>query len=513
MLALRGLLVAATLLATPVADPGPAAEAEAAFLLAVKRTRGPRTGDLFTLPNPYNFVSELGYDDEDFSHIPGRGLLRQHGTYHSTSWRYDKRVPLVFYGPGRVPAGRRLAAPATHQDLPATYAWLMHTLPPRDCGGRVLREAFGAAAAPPRVILTIVIDQGGRTLLAAHPGAYPHVAALMAGGTDFSNAESTALETETVPGHVGIGTGSWPGKSGTAANDFYASGLGTKQYFFTAETAHSPFWIETPTLADAWLRETHNRAIVIGQSHADRAAIGMVGHGSAYVGNAKPIVVFYDTHSGHLETNPSYYALPPYLADLDSGAYMRKFTGGTGRWMEHDIANADAVRRSPVLVELEGDAFARMIDHEPIGQDDVCDLLYVSFKSSDAVGHHYGYESEEAGAVLTAIDRQVDRLVKAVQAKAGAAHTLVVLTADHGATPLPELSGGSRLRDTDLLARINQRFRSPQPGRPAAIYATTGQIWLDRQVLAALHVTTMQVAGFVRTIKVDGKPFYRLVVL
>jgi arylsulfatase A-like enzyme len=499
------------LCALAVASAGPPAEAEAAFRQAVARTEGPRTGDLYTLPNPYNFVTELGYDDEDVAHIPGRGAIRQHGTYHSTCWRYDRQIPLVLNWPGRVKAGARPATAAVQQDLPATYAWLMHTLPPRNCVGRPLTEAFTPKPPVPRVILTIVLDQGGRTLLAAHPGAYPHIRALMAGGTDFPNAAAAALETETVPGHAAIGTGSFAGEGGMSANDFYASGLGAPRYFFTAETAHSPFYLETPTLADVWLRQTGNRAIVIGQSHADRAAIGMAGHGSAYQGNAKPLVVFYDTKGGHMITNSTYYALPPYLADLDSLAYMRAFTHGSGQWLGHDIANADAVRRSPVLVDMEADAFARMVDHEPVGQDDVTDLLYLSFKSPDAVGHHYGFESDEAGETLAAVDRQVARLVKAVRAKAGAENVLVALTADHGATPLPELSGGTRLRDTELLARINARFKSPDPGRPVALYATTGQIWLDRPALAALHATTEQVAAFLRRLRVNGKPFYRLV--
>jgi hypothetical protein len=488
-------------------------EAEQAFRLAVARARGPRTGDLFTLPNPYNYVSELGYDDEDVAHLPGRGPIHERGTYHSTCWRYDRQIPLAFYWPSQVPAGRRPRAAVTQQDLPATYAWLLHTLPPRNCVGRPLREAFVARPATPRVILTIVLDQGGRTLYAAHPGKYPHIAALLAAGVDFPNAAVTNLETETAPGHVAIGTGAYAGASGMAADDFYASGLGTPRDFFTVEGDHSPFFLEAPTLADAWLRATHNRAIVAGQSQADRAAMGMVGHGSAYLGNAKPIVAFYDPKRGRLQTNPAYFTLPPYLQDLDATAYERAFTHGTGRWMDHDVSDKSAMRRSPILPDLEGEAFARVIAHEPVGQDDTCDLLYVSFKSSDATGHRYGYESEEAGEVLAAIDRQVGRLVQAVQAKAGERNVLVVLTADHGATPLPELSGGTRLRDTDLLGRINQRFKSPYPGRPAALYATTGQVWLDRRVLDALHATPAHVADFLRALRINGKPFYRLVIV
>jgi hypothetical protein len=509
---LLALLMGAPAAAWQVAGAGPALEAEQAFRLAVARARGPRTGDVFTLPSAYNYVSTEGYDDEDVAHIPGRGLVKVRGTYHSTCWRYDRQIPLAFYWPGQVPAGRRPPARATQQDLPATYAWLLHTLPPRDSVGRPLREAFVAHPAVPRVILTIVLDQGGRTLYAAHPGKYPHLAALMAAGADFPQAEVTNLETETAPGHVALGTGAYAGRAGLAADDFYASGLGMERDCFTVESNHSPFFLEAPTLADAWLRATRNRAIVAGLSQADRAAIGLVGHGSAYAGNGKPLLAFYDAKAGKLQTNPAYYALPPYWQGLDAASYARAFTRGSCKWLGHDVADPSAMRRSPILVDLEADAMAGVIAHEPVGQDDACDLLYVSFKSPDATGHRYGYESDEAGEVLAAVDRRVGDLVQALQAKAGEQHVLVVVTADHGATPLPELSGGTRLRDTDLLARINARFKSPDPRRPAALYATTGQVWLDRRVLDALHATPAQVADFLRALRIDGKPFYRLVI-
>lgn len=496
----------------PVAPAGDPGVVERAFLDAAARSLHPRAGDLFTLPEAYNSLVEPAWLIPETSLLPGGKAVRHVGAWHSGPWRYDTRIPLILHAPGLVRAGARPAGPATQQDLPATLAWAMHTTPPRDCGGRALTEAFARRPKRPRVVLTIVLDQGGRAMLDAHPRAWPEIAKLRAAGADFPHAEVTHLEAETALGHVAVGTGAWPDRTGIPSNYFYHGGAGDHVYTFDVETRHAPLFLEAPTLADHWLAVTRGKAIVASHSQSDRAAMGMGGHGAWFAGNPKPFVTWFDSKSGKLATHERYYRVPEGVKDLQAGPYREQLVGPGGTWLGHAIADDEDAKRTPALARFEGEAMARLLASEPIGQDDVTDLVYVSFKGTDYAGHRYGLESVEARDVLREVDAQVGRLVRLVAAAAGEGNYLVAITADHGSTPLQELSGGSRLNDVDLLAMINKAFPSGSAKAPTAVYATSGEIWLDRGALKAQGKTSADVARFVKGIKVKGRPFYRLVV-
>lgn len=501
--------------AAPIAEPGDTEQIEQAFRRAAALSRSPRSGDLYTLAQPYHFLGGGNPNRRQISHFKGAdGQVRQiehFGTSHGSMWQYDTRIPLVFYGPGRVKANHRPRTAASQVDLAATYAWLLGVNPPRDTAGQPLKDAFLPAPTPPKVILTILIDQGGRSLYAAHPQSWPNIKRLMEAGTDYPNAQVTHLESETALGHVAVGTGAYPDRTGIPANYFFSGAFGAKAYSFQGEADSSPLFLESPTFGDHWLRATQNQAILISQCYSDRAAIGMAGHGSYYKGNKKPIVVFYDDKKGALTTNPTYYTMPDYLAGYTAKPYWQAFTDEQGRWFGHPMANPQALRQMPGMAKLDGDAFLAMIDREPVGKDDVTDLLYLTLKATDAAGHRFGLESLEAEAVLRESDHQVGRLVAALEKKVGRDNVLVAISADHGGCPLPELSGGARMSEADLINGINQRFMTKDKRSPIALYVTNTQIWLDDQALAANGATRADIIQYLLGLQLNGKPYYRMV--
>jgi predicted AlkP superfamily pyrophosphatase or phosphodiesterase len=513
-LLLTPLILAGTAPSAPVADAGDPAVIEAAFREGAARSLSARSGDIFTLVNPYNYVIEPAYAQAETSTLRRNGkdeTLAHRGTSHGSMWRYDTQVPIIWYGPGRIKAGHRSTVAACQQDIPATTAALIGAIAPRDNVGRVQTEALLPSATPPKAVLTIVIDQGGRQLYAAHPDAHPNIDRLAKEGTDFVNGRVAHLEAETALGHAAVGTGAFPDRSGIPSNDFFYGGRGATTYSFDADEKHSPLFLESPTLAETWLRATDQKAVVFGLCFTDRAVICTVGHGSYFAGNDKTMAVYYDENTGTYTTNTRYYRLPDYLADFQAKTYWERLTQGTGRWRGHDIANPQVVRRTPAYAAMDGDAYVRMIEREAVGADNVPDLLYLTLKSTDAAGHQYGYESEEARDVLVETDRQVGRVVSALERKVGKGNAVVVLTADHGATPLVELSGGSRLLDDDLLAALNRTFPSKHPRFPVALAASGTQVWLDDQAMRASGVTRQAIVTFLQGLKVDGRPFYRLV--
>jgi predicted AlkP superfamily pyrophosphatase or phosphodiesterase len=89
------------------------------------------------------------------------------------------------------------------------------------------------------------------------------------------------------------------------------------------------------------------------------------------------------------------------------------------------------VRYSALFPTFEADAMAAMIEREPLGKDNVADLILLNYKGADFVGHKYGPDSNELRVTLGEMDRQLVRLLSALEAKVGNNYLLAV-NAHHG---------------------------------------------------------------------------------
>jgi predicted AlkP superfamily pyrophosphatase or phosphodiesterase len=116
---------------------------------------------------------------------------------------------------------------------------------------------------------------------------------------------------------------------------------------------------------------------------------------------------------------------------------------GFGRTFPHPYGPADGkyfttlLTLSPAGDEILGDFARTLIDAEELGQDDVTDYLSVSFSSTDYVGHIFGVSSLESEDNLHRLDRTLAALFQHVEETVGLDQTLVVLSADHGASEAP----------------------------------------------------------------------------
>jgi hypothetical protein len=115
--------------------------------------------------------------------------------------------------------------------------------------------------------------------------------------------------------------------------------------------------------------------------------------------------------------------------------------GGFARTFPHLPAKAphpyETFSITPASVDLLADLAlegARQLD---LGGDDVPDLLLVSVSTTDYAAHGFGSESWEAVDVLRRADLAIGRLWRALEARAP---TALLVTADHGSTPLVETS-------------------------------------------------------------------------
>ena len=133
-----------------------------------------------------------------------------------------------------------------------------------------------------------------------------------------------------------------------------------------------------------------------------------------------------------------------------------------------------------------------MIEHEPLGADDVADLVLLNYKGADFVGHPFGPESNELRLTLAEMDRNLARILAALEAKVGSNYLLAV-TADHG---MPSAPPERRHIAQDLVDLLHQKFDPETKQLVTGYESENAQMFLDEDRLASLKLGAKDVATF-----------------
>ena len=120
-------------------------------------------------------------------------------------------------------------------------------------------------------------------------------------------------------------------------------------------------------------------------------------------------------------------------------------------------------------------------------------LLLLNFKGADFVGHKHGPSSNELRATLAEMDRQLARVLKALEAKVGDNY-LLAITADHGmpeAAPSPD-----RHHLAPAIIDLLHRKFDPEGKALVTVYEPeNAQLFVDEERLASLHLTLRDLAS------------------
>ena len=349
------------------------------------------------------------------------------------------------------------------------------------------------ANTPPRLVLQITVDQLRADLPARYldemgKGGFRY---LLDEGVVYENAHHAHSNTETIVGHATLATGAYPADHGLIGNTWFDRDSAQMTYniednrypLLTAgadvdktteidptqrvarSDGRSPAAMLVSTFSDELAIHTANKAKIFGVSVKDRGAVSMAGHaGKAFwfskaSGDFVTSAFYYDQYPQWVNTfnatRPAQrYANQSWELMLEPSAYTHAETddqpwetsfGDYGRTFPHPYGPGDGkyfttlLTISPAGDELTLDFAKQLIDNEAIGQDSVTDYLSVSFSSTDYVGHLFGPSSLEAEDNLLRLDRTLAELLAYVDDKVGLKHTLVVLSADHGAPEVPPL--------------------------------------------------------------------------
>ena len=405
--------------------------------------------------------------------------------------------------------------------LPVSLAQAKPRIPAR-------RAIAKASQSPrPRLVLLIVVDQFRYDYLSRFGDLFGSrgIGRLMRAGASWTEANFDHVPTFTAPGHAVFMTGASPSQTGIIANEWYERETGRRVKSITDdstmmlagkpnEKGKSPRRLLCSTVGDELRLADGDRSKVIGISAKDRSAILPAGRraNAAY---------WFSTDNGNIISGTYYFEHLPewvvrfnnrHMADALFGArwdrllpneaeYLRRAGRDDVPWENLDKSSADtnffphvvtggsAAPDKPFYRALDYTPFSNdmlvafaeeAIANERLGAGDATDLLSVSFSANDYVGHRFGPYSQEAMDMTLRVDRQIGKLLDFVDARVGLGNTIVIFTADHGASPVPEQAAllnlaGRRYQKADLLkvAEEGLQARYARRDRPATDYIQT----------------------------------------
>jgi predicted AlkP superfamily pyrophosphatase or phosphodiesterase len=353
-----------------------------------------------------------------------------------------------------------------------------------------------AVPARPKLVLALAIDQFRYDYLTRFRSDYTGgLRRLLDGGAVFTRARYQHFPTVTAIGHSTYLSGALPAVSGIIGNDWYERGAGrtvtsvldqAEKIVGGAGEGASPRRMLVSTVGDE-LKIASARSKVIGLSLKDRSAILPAGH-------MADLALWYDAQTGRFVSSTFYVpTLPEWVTRFEGERLADSYRGA--KWQGGELpkeagpAYYGAVYGSPFGNELLEALAERAVEAERLGQRGETDLLTLSFSSNDAVGHEYGPDSPQVRDVSVRTDQVLGRFFSFLDRRVGMRNVLVVLTADHGVAPLPEIEAARRMPGGRVPAgSVRQAVQNALAQRWGegqwVVSPSDHSIYLDRKLIA-----------------------------
>lgn len=396
-----------------------------------------------------------------------------------------------------------------------------------------------AAAAPPRLVVAISVDQLSADLFQQYRKDYDGgLERLSKEGIVFPAGYQGHNATETCPGHSTILTGSRPARTGVIANNWFNPGAArADKGVYCSEDPRvpgsssksgqyvvSPYHLRVPALGDHMKRANpaSRVAVVAGK---DRAAIMMGGYRPDqrwwWDHDVRGFVTSRDIAAPAPESVAAANAAvkdalsrPRAARDLpgrcEAQARAVPVMGGgkpvgDGRFAR-EAGNRSAFRASPDFDRATLDLGAALRREMRLGEGQATDLLVLGLSATDYVGHSYGTQGSEMCIQLAALDNALGEFFRDLDATG--IDYVVVLTADHGGHDIPERSRDHAAGDA---VRVDPALFAGTPEKPgpmgeaiarklklarSPLYSdgAFGDVYVDRSLTAAQRARVLREA-------------------
>lgn len=421
------------------------------------------------------------------------------GWSHSGPWDYLQRIPLVFYGPGIVPAGRSFDDPVTMADVAPTIASLLNGDAGDVQGTSLPGLGRNHSRVVPRLVVTIVWDGGGWNVLNHWNDAWPNLGSMIEGGTSYTNAIDGSSPSVTPAVHTTLGTGDYPERAGVTDVPVMGEDGQVADAFLNGESSR---YMKVPAFAETWDEGWGNKALV-GMVGYEPWHLGMIGQGAERPGGDADDAVWLDRETNEWITNEDHYTLPVAVVDttgLDDDLAKTDAADGQldGAWRDNEILDApDRIEEVPGFMDFQTRAMENLITKEGYGRDRVTDLLFTNYKQIDRNGHYYNMAAPEVEDSLVEADAMLAQLEGFLDDQVGRGRWVMVVTADHGQQPDAEDIDSYGIAPKEIAADVDDEFGTIVQ----SVWPT--QIFLDDAAMEHEGVTTAEVARWLYDYTID----------
>jgi arylsulfatase A-like enzyme len=280
----------------------------------------------------------------------------------------------------------------------------------------------------PKLVVGIVVDQMRWDYLDRYYSQFTEggFRRMITEGYSCNNCLINYLPTITAIGHTSVYTGSTPALHGICGNNFYIDGhkvYCTEDNTVKAVGSDSEKGKESPrnllatTIGDQLRLHTDFHSKVIGVSYKDRAAIFPAGRSAnaAYWLDAK--------NSCFISSTYYMQELPKWAKQANTRMSKNKEVKQLG----------DRISFSPLCGTVITDMAIAALEGEQLGKGTYTDMLCVSYSQTDVIGHEWSTRGEHIDAAYLQLDKDLSRLLTALDSQVGKGNYIAFLTADHGA--------------------------------------------------------------------------------
>ncbi|MGD1945035.1 MAG: alkaline phosphatase PafA [Croceivirga sp.] len=387
----------------------------------------------------------------------------------------------------------------------------------------------------PKLVVGIVVDQMRYDYLTRFWNHYGEggFKRLIAEGFNCKNHHFNYAPTSTGPGHASVYTGTTPAVHGIIGNDWYDKEMDKEVYVASDDSYSSvgtdgpagkmsPHRMLTTTITDQNRLHTQFRGKTIAVAVKDRGAVLPGGHtanaaywfeggtngnwitSSYYMDELPEWVKQYNASEAVEAYKKPWTTLKPISEYVESGTdqniYEGRHRGEATTTFPHDLpgfwsknGGTSILRATAYGNSITTDFALAVLKNEDLGEDAITDFLTVSFSSTDYVGHMYGVNSKEIQDTYVRLDRDLNKILTALDNKVGKENYTLFLSADHGAIQVPAYMKAKKIPagylDFDGMRTTFNAFLKYKYGTTDIVKTISNyQVFLDRKVVDNLDM-------------------------